>query len=116
MEFSITEVPLFFEYFYNYLKQEGTYDVSKEFLRENVTVCGYCKCGEVWCSTVALSSKKPFIELDEELPNEHQSEASIHLHVDDKNIPFEFESVWPRQEYHDELQRVCDEKGFKNQT
>jgi len=116
MNFSIIEVPLFFEYFYNYLKKEGTYDVSKEFLKENVTVCGYCKCGESDCSTVALSSKKPFVESDKQLLDTNQSEAFTHLHVDDKNIPFEFESVLVRQKYHDELQKVCDKKDFNNQT
>ncbi len=117
MTFSIKKVPLFLEYLYQYLINSADYSkVSREFLEENVSIIGLCSCGgEYDCASVGLKCSKSILLFDSGEPDTHADVGLFYLHVDDDLKPFEFESLFKKQDYREEIVMVTKKVlGYKN--
>jgi len=108
-----TKLPIFSKYIYTYIKENGEYDLSQEFINQNFCVIGYCRCGKSDCSTIYLKSKMSLKKYKVDHPCTLKIDGIIdHLHINSKEKPTEYEYLSLGMEcysiYDDEVKTAVD--------
>ena len=96
-------MPLFYNYFYNFVKENIDPNYTEEFISENFIVRFLCPCDQKGCATVHLTSKIPLPNFKKSIITETLKQI---VHLDSDNIVREFEyidkNLYPKE---------CDYKG-----
>jgi len=91
---SIDQLPIFHNYLYNFIKDEGDYQLSFEFIKENFYIVGYCGCKQKDCASVSLRSRVSISKYEvSKLRVPHNKTVTEHFHVDENGMPIEFEYI-----------------------
>ena len=98
---NITQLPIFSEYFYNYVNSCSEYSITKEFMKDNIFIEDICHCGSMECATVYLSIKKELPTSNGVIENSMFNNKMIHLHAYAKSL--EFEALGEVYPYKDEI-------------
>lgn len=90
----IYRLPLFLEFFYNEMKESGSYNFSKEFIEKNFSITGYCECGETSCATVYLhcNTRVKKYKIDS-TPTKYTNHYFTHLYLSKNHKVIEFEYI-----------------------
>lgn len=88
----ITKLPIFHDYLYDFIKNDGKYEVDFDFIANNFFIKGYCTCRQKGCCTVHLESTLPINKCKITKSNIIiNTEIIQRLHLDDNSIVKEFE-------------------------
>lgn len=102
-EINIMKAPIFSKYFSEFINCDDEYTMTDEFMKENVFITGVCNCGESFCSTVYLTTRKPFQKSVGQITSNMFDSKMIHLHTDADDDFVEFEAISGELSYMNEV-------------
>lgn len=88
-EINILEATIFSSYFAEFINKDGKYTVTKKFMEDNIFITGMCECGEPFCGTVYLITKKSLEKSRGQIKSNQFINRCIFLHVENDFLEFE---------------------------
>lgn len=111
-EINILEAPIFSDYFAEFINSEDEYSITYEFMKENIFIVGVCNCGEPYCSSVYLITKKPLAQSKQQIETNRFDNNQIFFNVYDKCL--DFDAVGGLFPYKNEILKLIKKSRHKD--
>lgn len=89
-EINILKAPILSDYFLDFINSQTKYNMTTEFMKENIFITGVCSCGESFCSSFYLITKKPLNESTEYTQTKRNYESMYFSICEDKYLTLEY--------------------------